>query len=99
MAAFNNRDLSEQAFPYVFLDATFCRARIDGTKGGKDSRVASQSVVIATGVSADGRREVLGCAGGDSETGGNSKFICLWRHTRRNHPRVNGERTRPDRGE
>ncbi len=28
----------------------------------------SQAVVIATGVSADGRREVLGCAFGDSET-------------------------------
>jgi putative transposase len=28
----------------------------------------SQAVVIATGVSADGRREVLGCAVGDSET-------------------------------
>lgn len=31
-------------------------------------RVVSQAVVIATGVSADGRREVLGCAVGDSET-------------------------------
>jgi putative transposase len=30
--------------------------------------VVSQAVVIATGVSADGRREVLGCAVGDSET-------------------------------
>ena len=38
----------------------------DGTaKGG---RVASQAVVIATAVSSDGRREVLGCAVGDSET-------------------------------
>jgi putative transposase len=30
--------------------------------------VTSQAVVIATGVSADVRREVLGCAVGDSET-------------------------------
>jgi putative transposase len=30
--------------------------------------VVSQAVVIATGVSADGRREVLGCAVVDSET-------------------------------
>ena len=30
--------------------------------------MVSQAVVIATGVSADGRREVLGCAVGDSET-------------------------------
>jgi len=68
VAAFNTRDLSVQAFPYVFLDATYCKARVGGDKSGKGSRVASQAVVIATGVSADGRREVLGCAVGDSET-------------------------------
>lgn len=70
VAAFADRDLSEQAFPYVFLDATYCKARVGGGgKGGKGSRVASQAVVIATGVSADGRREVLGFAVGDSEDG------------------------------
>jgi transposase-like protein len=31
--------------------------------------VVSQAVVIATGVAADGHREVLGCAVGDSEDG------------------------------
>jgi putative transposase len=55
------RPLDEQPFPYVFLDATYCKARING-------RVVSQAVVIATGVSADGHREVLGCQVGDSET-------------------------------
>jgi len=69
VAAFADRDLSEAAFPYVFLDATYCKARIGGGKGGKGSRVASQAVVVATGVSADGRREVLGLAVGDSEDG------------------------------
>jgi transposase-like protein len=69
VAAFADRDLAEQAFPYVFLDATYCKARIGGGKGGKGSRVASQAVVVATGVSADGRREVLGFAVGDSEDG------------------------------
>jgi putative transposase len=68
VTAFNTRDLSAQAFPYVFLDATYCKARIGGDKAGKGSKVASQAVVIATGVAADGRREVLGCAVGDSET-------------------------------
>jgi putative transposase len=68
VAAFNTRDLGEQSFPYVFLDATYCKARVGGDKGGKGARVVSQAVVIATGVSADGRREVLGCAVGDSET-------------------------------
>ncbi len=62
VAAFRDRSLTEQAFPYVFLDATYCKARVN-------RRVVSQAVVIATGVAADGRREVLGCAVGDSESG------------------------------
>lgn len=45
----------------MFLDATYCTVRIN-------QRVVSQAVVIATGVSADSKREVLGCAVGDSET-------------------------------
>jgi putative transposase len=60
VAAFRTRPLDEQPFPYVFLDATYCKVRLNG-------RVVSQAVVIATGVSADGRREVLGSAVGDSE--------------------------------
>lgn len=67
VVAFNGRDLSDQAFPYVFLDATYCKARVGGGKGGKGAKVCSQAVIIATGVAADGRREVLGCAVGDSE--------------------------------
>src|SRR3712207_6952454 len=61
-AAFRDRSLAEQAFPYVFLDATYCKARVN-------RRVVSQAVVIATGVAADGHREVLGFAVGDSEDG------------------------------
>ena len=67
VAVFNGRDLSGQAFAYVFLDATYRKARVGGGKGGKGSKVCSQAVIIATGVAADGRREVLGCAVGDSE--------------------------------
>jgi putative transposase len=62
VAAFRDRSLAEQALPYVFLDATYCKARVD-------RRVVSQAVVIATGVAADGHREVLGFAVGDSEDG------------------------------
>jgi putative transposase len=61
IAAWRERDLSSQTTPYVFLDATYCKARIGG-------RVVSQAVVIATGVTADGHREVLGVDVGDSET-------------------------------
>jgi putative transposase len=59
--AWRARRLDEIDLPYVFLDATYCKARVN-------NRVVSRAVVIATGVSADGRREVLGCAVGDSET-------------------------------
>ena len=37
----------------MFLGATYCKARVNRW-------VVSQAVVIATGVAADGRREVLG---------------------------------------
>ncbi len=62
VGAFRDRSLAETTFPYVFLDATYCKARVN-------RRVVSQAVVIATGVAADGHREVLGCAVGDSEDG------------------------------
>lgn len=59
--AWRTRDLGERATPYVFLDATYCKARVGG-------RVVSRAVVIATGVTADGHRTVLGVSVGDSET-------------------------------
>ena len=62
VSAFGDRSLAEQPFPYDFLDATYCKARVN-------RRVVSQAVVIATGVAADGHREVLGSAVGDSEDG------------------------------
>jgi len=57
---FRDRDLSVLDFPDVFLDATYCKARVN-------HRVVSQAVVVASGVAADGRREVLGFDVGDSE--------------------------------
>ena len=73
VTAFRDRSLAGTAFPYMFLDATYCHARIGGEAGspggGRGGRVVSQAVVIATGVAADGRREVLGFAVGDSEDG------------------------------
>ena len=55
--------LSAVDYPYVFLDATYCKARVG-------HRVVSQAVVVAFGVAADGRREVLGFDVGDSENEG-----------------------------
>jgi putative transposase len=62
VSAFRDRSLAGQRFPYVFLDATYCKARVN-------RRVVSQAVVVATGVRGDGWREVLGFAVGDSEDG------------------------------
>ncbi len=53
MGAFRDRPLTDQRFPYVFLDATYFKARVN-------HRAVSQAVVIATGVAADRRRGVLG---------------------------------------
>jgi putative transposase len=62
VALFRDRSLAGQPFRYVFLDATYCKARVN-------HRVVSQAVVVATGVAADGHREVLGFDVGDSEDG------------------------------
>ena len=61
LEAFRNRPL-EPPFVYVFLDATYIKGRVKG-------RVVSRAVVIATGVTAGGDREVLGLDVGDSEDG------------------------------
>ena len=59
---FRNRGL-EGPYPYVWLDATYVKARQDG-------RVASVAVVIAVGVKAQtGEREILGLDVGPSEDG------------------------------
>ncbi len=62
VAMFRDRSLAGMPFRYVFLDATYCKARVN-------HRVVSQAVVVATGVAADGHREVLGFDVGDSEDG------------------------------
>ncbi|CAB4964708.1 MAG: IS256 family transposase [Actinobacteria bacterium] len=62
VGAFRDRSLAGTTYPYVFLDATYCKARVN-------HRVVSQAIVVAIGVTADGRREVLGMDVGDSEDG------------------------------
>ena len=62
VATFRDRPLGHIRFPYVFLDATYVKAH-DGAS------VVSKAIVVATGVTAKGDREVLGLAVGDSEDG------------------------------
>jgi transposase-like protein len=62
LEAFRSRPLDHIEFPYVFADATYVKGRVDG-------RSVSRAVVVATGVTATGDREVLGVEVGDSEDG------------------------------
>ena len=69
VSSISDCSLARQAFPYVFLDATSRKARVN-------RRVVSQTVVIATGVAVDGHKKVLGCAVGDSRTGPSGPRSC-----------------------
>jgi transposase-like protein len=60
LEAFRTRPLATTSYPYVFLDATYVKGRVNG-------RVVSRAVVVAMGVTDDGTREILGIEVGDSE--------------------------------
>jgi putative transposase len=60
VTAFRTRRLGHTEFPYVYLDATYLHVR------NTTSQVVSMAVVVATGITADGGREVLGLDVGDS---------------------------------
>jgi len=51
--AFRNRSLSDEAYPYLWLDATYVKVREAG-------RVVSMAVLVATGVERSGERRILG---------------------------------------
>ena len=59
---FRERRLDHVAFPYLFLDATYVKAH-------QGAQVVAKAIVVATGVTSHGEREVLGLAVGDSEDG------------------------------
>ena len=61
LATFRARPLGHVEFPYLFADATYLKGRVGG-------QVVSRAVVVVTGVTMGGEREVLGCAVGDTET-------------------------------
>ena len=59
MKAFLDRPI-EGDWPYLWIDATYVKARDNG-------RIVSAVVIVAVGVNSDGRREVLGMDIGPSE--------------------------------
>jgi putative transposase len=62
VAAFRERRLDEQRYPYLWLDAKVEKVR----EGG---RIVQMALVVAIGVNERGEREVLGCDVGTGETG------------------------------
>ena len=69
VATWRARPLGEQAFPYVFLDATYCKVRIN-------ARVVSQAVVIATGVSLMGAARCWAATSGTARTNRSGPSSC-----------------------
>ncbi len=60
LAAWRNRRLDAQPYPYLIVDARYEHVPIDG-------RVVSQGVLIVLGVRGDGQREVLAVDVADTE--------------------------------
>jgi transposase-like protein len=60
VAAFRDRSLTDTKYPYMFLDATHRKARVN-------LQIVFHANLIAIGVSAEGRWEVLGMDVGNSD--------------------------------
>lgn len=63
--AFLSRPLQESGYAYIYLDATYLKARL-----GMAQQLCSRAVVVAMGDYAGGRRELLSIKGERSESGG-----------------------------
>jgi putative transposase len=55
------RPLQEKAYPYLFVDARYEKARVD-------SKIVSEGVLIVYGVNEEGHREILGVEVADTES-------------------------------
>jgi putative transposase len=71
VTAWNERPLSEQAFPFVLVDALVLKVR-------EDERVRALSGLLAIGVNAAGAREILGLQLGDSESEASWSGFLSW---------------------
>ncbi|HEY7123782.1 MAG TPA: IS256 family transposase [Ktedonobacterales bacterium] len=69
--AWNERDLSQQGYPFVLVDALVLKVRERG-------QVRAMSALLAIGVNAQGYREVLGLQLGDSESEASWTTLFTW---------------------
>jgi putative transposase len=63
LAVFKTRRLDALDYPYLMIDARYERVRVNG-------HVVSQAVLVAAGITAEGKREILDWRLGDSESEG-----------------------------
>jgi putative transposase len=61
LEAWRKRRLEAEAYPYLFVDARYEKARVDG-------RVVSQGVLVVSGVREDGFREIVSVEVADTES-------------------------------
>jgi putative transposase len=61
LAAWRDRPLEAEGYPYLFVDARYEKVRVDG-------RVVSQGVLVASGVRDDGFKEILAVGVADTES-------------------------------
>lgn len=61
LAAFRERRLEAEAYPYLMVDARYESVRVEG-------RVVSQAVLVVMGITSTGRKEILDWRVGDSES-------------------------------
>jgi putative transposase len=69
VAAFRNRPLDKAPYAYVWIDALTQRVREDG-------RIVNVSALVATGVNAEGHREILGLDVATGEDGASWLAFC-----------------------
>jgi putative transposase len=63
LAVFKTRRLDATGYPYLLIDARYEKVRING-------HVVSQAVLVAAGITSEGKREILDWRLGDSESEG-----------------------------
>lgn len=69
--AWNERELGQHPYPFLLVDALVLKVRERG-------QVRAMSALIATGVNAQGYREILGLQLGDSESEASWTSLFTW---------------------
>jgi putative transposase len=69
LSSWRSRRLEAEAYPYLFVDARYEKARVG-------HRIVSQGVLIVSAVRDDGMREILGVEVSDTESEATYQELC-----------------------